>query len=371
VRDLSLEVGDGEVCVLLGPSGCGKTTTMKMINRLIEPSAGRILLGGSDVSQYDPVELRRSIGYVIQQVGLFPHLNVAANVATVPRLLGWDRARIQARVEELLWMVDLDPTVFGRRYPHQLSGGQQQRVGVVRALAADPPLLLMDEPFGALDPVTRGLLQEQFLRLQRDLGKTVVFVTHDLDEAVRLGDRIAVLSEGGVLEQYERPAEVLGRPASRFVVAFVGGDRGVKRLAVVPLTIEHVVPVPTVTQEALNDPLGPMGLTLAAGPSSRAAVVDGRGHLVGWLATSSDSPAPHASGREPGGQLQTVVSSLEPPGPTVRLGASLRDALARLLLEPAGELAVVDDDGTLLGVVTAERLVAAGREPARHANTTA
>ena len=201
VDALDLEIGEGEITVLVGPSGCGKTTTLKMVNRLIEPTSGRIFLGGDDVTGADPVELRRRIGYVIQQVGLFPHLDVADNVATVPRLLKWDKARIRARVDELLELVGLDPAQYRRRYPHQLSGGQRQRVGVARALGVDPPVLLMDEPFGAIDPITRDRLQGEFLRLQAEVGKTVVFVTHDVDEAVRLGDRIAVLRQGGVLEQ--------------------------------------------------------------------------------------------------------------------------------------------------------------------------
>src|SRR5947209_12749155 len=238
VDGVDLDVPAGEICVLIGPSGCGKTTTLKMINRLIEPTSGRIILDGDDVTDADPVELRRRIGYVIQQVGLFPHLTVADNVATVPRLLKWDKARVQARVDELLSLVGLDPGQYGRRYPHQLSGGQRQRVGVARALGVDPPVLLMDEPFGAIDPITRERLQGEFLRLQGEVGKTVVFVTHDIDEAVRLGDRIAVLREGGVLEQYGPPAEILGRPASPFVADFVGADRGLKRLSVIPVDVD-------------------------------------------------------------------------------------------------------------------------------------
>jgi osmoprotectant transport system ATP-binding protein len=292
-------VAEGEVCVLLGPSGCGKTTTMKMVNRLVDPSAGRILVDGRDVAGRDPVELRRTIGYVIQQVGLFPHQTVATNVATVPRLLGWDRRRTNDRVDELLALVDLDPAVYRDRYPHQLSGGQQQRVGVARALAADPPILLMDEPFGALDPVTRGVLQDAFRRLQDELAKTVVFVTHDLDEAVRLGDRVAVLAVGGVLEQYDEPAAVLGRPASPFVESFVGADRAVKRLAVLTLGEEAVEP---------------------------------------W--------------------------SGPPLSASVAVGASLRDVLAQLLLAPEGRLGVLDADGRLQGVVSAEGLLGAARRPA-------
>jgi osmoprotectant transport system ATP-binding protein len=233
VHDLTLAVGDGETCVLVGPSGCGKTTTLRMINRLIEPTSGRILLDDQDVTRADPVRLRLQMGYVIQQVGLFPHMTVADNVATVPHLLGWDRERVRRRVGELLDLVGLDAARFASRYPHQLSGGQQQRVGVARALGADPPVLLMDEPFGAIDRVTRDRLQNEFLRIQSQMRKIVVFVTHDIDEAVKMGDRIALLREGGVLEQYDRPARILAHPATRFVADFLGPDRGQKRLSVI------------------------------------------------------------------------------------------------------------------------------------------
>ncbi|MFY1674747.1 ABC transporter ATP-binding protein [Plantactinospora sp. WMMB334] len=244
VGDLSFEVKAGELVVLIGPSGCGKSTVLRMINRLIEPTSGRILLGDEDVTRADPVQLRRRIGYVIQNVGLFPHQTISANVGTVPRLLGWSRARISARGAELLDLVGLDPATFGPRYPHELSGGQRQRVGVARALAADPVLLLMDEPFSAVDPIARGRLQEEFLRLQAEVRKTIVLVTHDLDEAVRLGDRIVVLSQGGRLEQYAGPATLLGEPASPFVREFVGADRAIRRLAVTPVTRDLVRPLP-------------------------------------------------------------------------------------------------------------------------------
>jgi osmoprotectant transport system ATP-binding protein len=233
---LTLEVPAGETCVLVGPSGGGKTTALKMVNRLVEPTSGRVLIDGRDVAATDPVTLRRGIGYVIQQVGLFPHLDVAANVATVPRLLGWDRRRIDARVDELLDLVGLEPATYRHRPPDELSGGQRQRVGVARALAADPPILLMDEPFGAVDPVTRTRLQDEFLRLQRRLRRTVVLVTHDIDEALRLGDRLAVLATGGRLEQYATPAEVLARPATPFVADFVGAGRTLRHLDLLPVT---------------------------------------------------------------------------------------------------------------------------------------
>ncbi len=231
---LSLEVPAGETCVLVGPSGGGKTTALKLVNRLVEPTSGRVLIDGRDVTSTDPVTLRRGIGYVIQQVGLFPHLDVAANVATVPRLLGWDRHRIDTRVDELLDLVGLDPATYRRRRPDELSGGQRQRGGVARALAADPPVLLMDEPFGAVDPVTRARLQDEFLGLQRRLRRTVVLVTHDIDEALRLGDRLAVLAGGGRLEQYGTPADVLARPATPFVADFVGAGRTLRRLDLLP-----------------------------------------------------------------------------------------------------------------------------------------
>lgn len=231
VDDLSFEVSEGELVTLVGPSGCGKTTTMMMVNRLIEPSSGRILVGGDDISGVDPVRLRRRIGYVIQQVGLFPHRTVLDNTATVPALVGWKRARARQRAAELLDLVGLDPKTYGSRYPAQLSGGQRQRVGVARALAADPPVLLMDEPFGAVDPVVRERLQNEFLSLQATVRKTVLMVTHDIEEAVRMGDRIAVYGAGRI-EQFDTPGAVLGAPATPYVAQFVGADRGLKRLSV-------------------------------------------------------------------------------------------------------------------------------------------
>jgi osmoprotectant transport system ATP-binding protein len=231
VRDLTLRVEPGEICVLVGPSGGGKTTAMKMVNRLVELDAGDVLLDGRSVRELDETQLRRSVGYVIQQVGLFPHMTVGANVAVVPRLLGWPKWRVQARVDELLELVDLAPREYRERYPAQLSGGQRQRVGIARALAGDPGVLLMDEPFGALDPITRTRLQDEFLALQEAVRKTVLFVTHDIDEAVRVGDRIAILRQGGELAQYDTPAAVLAHPADEFVARLVGADRGLKLLS--------------------------------------------------------------------------------------------------------------------------------------------
>lgn len=288
IDDLSLTVPAGEVCVLVGPSGSGKTTAMRLINRMIPLSSGEILLGGESVLKRDPTALRREIGYVIQQIGLFPHLTVSENIATVPKLLGWHKDQINARVEELLTLIALDPAEVGHRYPSQLSGGQRQRIGVARALAANPPLLLMDEPFGAIDPINRANLQDGFLDLQQRVRKTVVFVTHDIDEAIKLGDRIAILRPGGVLAQYATPSEILANPADDFVAEFVGADRALKRLGLT--TLEHVelsevngygasaprMPVTTNVRDALSAVLGSGG-----GP---LVVTDGAGEVLG-LAT--------------------------------------------------------------------------------------
>ncbi|MCB0919959.1 MAG: ABC transporter ATP-binding protein [Actinobacteria bacterium] len=303
VNDLSLSVAEGDVCVLVGPSGCGKTTTMRLINRLADTTRGEVYVDDKDVTHADPVQLRRSIGYVIQQVGLFPHQSVRKNVGTVCRLLGWDKAEIDKRADEMLHLVGLDPDVYGDRYPHQLSGGQSQRVGVARALASRPPVLLMDEPFGAVDPIARDRLQEEFLNVQRELGITTVIVTHDIDEAVRLGDRIAVMSEGGNLEQYDTPATILGRPANDFVAEFVGSDRLLKLMSVtdiddamVPDAAPHDADLPEVRIEtSLRD----VSLALLASPQGRVAVVDGSGALVGTL-TLDDVRKILASEREAG-----------------------------------------------------------------------
>jgi osmoprotectant transport system ATP-binding protein len=231
VNDLSFEVLEGEICVLVGPSGCGKTTTMRMVNRLIEITEGQILIDGEPNTDLSGTQLRRKIGYAIQQIGLFPHRTIADNIGTVPNLLGWDKGRIKDRVNELLELVGLSPEEYRDRYPAELSGGQQQRVGVARALAADPPIMLMDEPFGAVDPITRERLQDEFLHIQEDIKKTIVFVTHDIDEAIKMGNKIAILKQGGVLAQYDTPENILSRPASEFVSSFVGADRVLKRLS--------------------------------------------------------------------------------------------------------------------------------------------
>ncbi|MGN6251174.1 MAG: ABC transporter ATP-binding protein [Marmoricola sp.] len=252
VRALDLDVPRGSIVCLVGPSGCGKSTTLKMVNRLIEPTSGTITLDGHDVTRVDPVQLRRGIGYVIQQVGLFPHQTVLANVMTVPKLYGESDRTARSRAEELMDLVGLPPGELGAKYPHQLSGGQRQRVGVARALAADPPVLLMDEPFGAVDPVVRVRLQDEFLHLQHDLGKTVMLVTHDIDEAVRMGDLVAVFDVGGRLAQYAPPAEVLGAPADDFVADFVGASRGIRRLAVTRIDPAHLEPLDGIAASELG-----------------------------------------------------------------------------------------------------------------------
>jgi len=243
VNDLSFEILEGEICVLVGPSGCGKTTTMRMVNRLIEPTEGEILIDGEPNTRMSGTQLRRKIGYAIQQIGLFPHRTIAENIATVPSLLGWDKQRTRARVDELLELVGLDPDDYRDRYPAELSGGQQQRVGVARAMAADPPIMLMDEPFGAVDPITRERLQDEFLSIQQNIRKTIVFVTHDIDEAIKMGDKIAILKQGGFLAQYDTPENILSNPNSEFVAAFVGNDRILKRLSLTRVGEMELEPV--------------------------------------------------------------------------------------------------------------------------------
>ena len=344
VEHLDLQVARGELVCLVGPSGCGKTTIMKMINRLVEPTTGRIVLDGDDVTRVDPVALRRRIGYVIQQVGLFPHQSVGDNVATVPRLLGWDRGRTRARADELLELVGLDPAVYRDRYPAQLSGGQRQRVGVARALAADPPVLLMDEPFSAIDPIARDRLQSEFLRVQAAVRKTIVFVTHDIDEAVRLGDRIAVFRQGGVLEQYDTPAAVLGSPATPFVADFVGADRGLRRLAVTGI---DPVDLDSPTVIAPGDSLADARRAL---PDGFALVLDERGGLRGYV--SADRLA----------GVGIVADRLQRLSAAVPADATLKAAMAEMLQHNAGWVAVYEpDSGRYLGVLTPNSLHAALR----------
>jgi osmoprotectant transport system ATP-binding protein len=338
VGELTLEIPRDEIVVLVGPSGCGKTTTLQMINRLVEPTSGRIYLDGDDVTHGDPVELRRRIGYVIQQVGLFPHQTIATNVATVPRLLGWKKERIRTRVDELLELVGLDPAEYRDRYPAQLSGGQRQRVGVARALAADPSVLLMDEPFGAIDPVTRTRLQDEFLRLHQEVRKTVVFVTHDIEEAVKMGDRIAILDVGGVLEQYDTPAHILGHPASDMVADFVGSDRALKRLRVTEIDPDLLEHPPTLPPDAT---LEEARRAMADASASLVAVVDENGMLCGVVLAA----------RADGGGV--VASRAERVESSVPLSGKLQDAMARVLLAETGWVPVIDG-ARYVGALTPE-----------------
>ncbi|MFJ6611730.1 ABC transporter ATP-binding protein [Streptomyces sp. NPDC091289] len=351
VDDLSFEVAEGELVTLVGPSGCGKTTTMKMVNRLIEPTEGGIFLDGDDISTIDPVQLRRRIGYVIQQVGLFPHKTVLENTATVPHLLGWKRGKGRERAAELLDLVGLDPSVYGDRYPEQLSGGQRQRVGVARALAADPPVLLMDEPFGAVDPVVRERLQNEFLKLQAQVRKTVLFVTHDIEEAVRLGDRIAVYGQGRI-EQFDSPATVLGAPATPYVADFVGADRGLKRLSVTPIEESDLDQPPVVH---LDDPLATATERLRSQGARWAVVLDGRDNLHGWIPADATADA---SGNAKGATKGTVREHARRMEAWLPLGAPLKQAFATMLQHDAGWIAVIDkeSEGRFLGVLTPARL---------------
>ena len=339
VDDLSLHVPAGRICVLVGPSGCGKTTSLKMVNRLIEPTSGRILIDGEDAARRDVTELRRGIGYVIQQVGLFPHQTIGENVATVPRLLGWSRARQGARAEELLALVGLDPGTYRYRYPSQLSGGERQRVGVARALAADPPVMLMDEPFGAVDPIVRDRLQNEFLRLQEGLAKTILFVTHDIDEAIKMGDLVAVMQVGGKLAQFGTPSEILAAPASEFVARFVGADRGLKRLSLQRVRDLSLLPVVTAQP---GDDAAAARRRVFEDPFAYLLLVDAARRPIGWI-DQRHIPAE--------GQLTEDMA--EPMSPLLNPRATLKDALSLLLDADVQAGIVVDREGATLGLVTA------------------
>ncbi|HEX5984240.1 MAG TPA: ATP-binding cassette domain-containing protein [Solirubrobacterales bacterium] len=340
VDRLTLEVPAGEICVLVGPSGCGKTTAMRMVNRTVEITSGDVLIGERSVRDRDPAQLRREIGYVIQQIGLFPHRTISENIGAVPQLLGWKKERTRTRAAELLELIGLDPEL-GDRYPAQLSGGQQQRVGVARALAADPLVMLMDEPFGAIDPINRERLQNEFLRLQAEIRKTVLFVTHDIDEAIKMGDRIAVMREGGRVEQYATPAELLMAPANEFVEDFVGADRALKRLAL--MRVRDI--------DLWEAPLAFVGQATAEVRAKLEApdvevpyplLVDGERRPLGWL-SERDLAA------------ETVPRQADSPlGPVLEGDDVMRDALADLLQAQSQYAAVVDRRGRIEGVLSVE-----------------
>lgn len=343
VEDLSLTVPAGRICVLVGPSGCGKTTTLKMVNRLIEPSAGRILIDGRDIASRNVTELRRSIGYVIQQVGLFPHQTIAQNVATVPRLLGWPTARQRARSEELLALVGLEPGIYRDRYPSQLSGGERQRVGVARALAADPPVMLMDEPFGAVDPIVRERLQNEFLRLQEGLAKTILFVTHDIDEAIKMGDLVVVMQQGGRVAQLGAPADLLAQPASDYVARFVGADRGLKRLSlyrVGDVTL-RAAPVVRIGQPAAE------AIALARRSDDRfVLLLDAADRPLGWV---------DADDLEPAGKVGEADA--DATSPLLDRRTTLKDATSLLLDQEVRSGIVVDRAGKVLGLLTLDAVL--------------
>ncbi|HEX6254406.1 MAG TPA: betaine/proline/choline family ABC transporter ATP-binding protein [Euzebyales bacterium] len=346
VDAIDLDIPEGEIVILVGPSGCGKTTTLEMINRLIEPTSGRIFLEGDDVTHVNADHLRRRMGYVIQQIGLFPHQTIAQNIATVPKMLDWDDARIGDRVDELLDLVGLDPETYRDRYPKEMSGGQRQRVGVARAMAADPPVMLMDEPFGATDPITRERLQNEFLRIQEDIRKTIVFVTHDIDEAIKMGDRIAILREGSHIAQYDTPEHILSDPASEFVEQFLGSGIVLKRLNLTRIADLDIswAHWPTLTADAdVTD--------------ARKALQDaGRGHLLllddqrrpqRWVSVRDLEH--HDSLRDAGTQVEATVDEL----------ATLNDALQEMLVSDHGVAVVVDRDGTYAGTLDLDTITAA------------
>jgi osmoprotectant transport system ATP-binding protein len=338
VNDLSLTVPAGKICVLVGPSGCGKTTSLKMVNRLIEPTSGKILIDGRDIAEEDPIQLRRRIGYVIQQVGLFPHLTIGANVSVVPRLLGWDGARQRKRTDELLTLIGLEPDVYRDRYPSQLSGGERQRVGVARALAADPPVMLMDEPFGAVDPIVRERLQNEFLRLQEGLAKTILFVTHDIDEAIKHGDLVAVMQVGGKLAQFGPPEEILSKPASDFVARFVGADRGLKRLSLI-----HVgdLPLHKAITARTGEDAAEAHERIASQTDPFLLLLDAENHPIGWV---DRNKLPRS------GPLS--ADPAVPMSPLLDHETTAKDALSMLIASGVQSGIVVDRQGRIEGLIT-------------------
>ncbi len=344
VGGLTLEIPAGSIVMFVGPSGCGKTTTLKMINRLIEPTSGQIVINGEDVTTMNGDELRRRIGYVIQAGGLFPHMTVAANIAMVPKMLGWDKAKIAARVDELLELVSLDPELYRDRFPKELSGGQQQRVGVARALAADPPVLLMDEPFGAVDPITRQRLQDELLNIQSEVQKTIVCVTHDFDEAVKLGDWIAIFNEGAQLEQYDSPERILANPASEFVENFIGSGAGLKQLTLTRVNeVDLVDAITTTPGKRASDVLS----QLQGAGRKLAVVLDSRGRPLRRL------------GRRQLSRMEIIEGTYDPGLPVVGEQATLNDALDTMLVASAEYALVTGRRDVFKGIITVQTVMEA------------
>jgi len=345
VKGLDLKVHDGEICVFIGPSGCGKTTSMRMVNRLLSISEGKIMVEGRDNRDFPTEELRRKIGYAIQQIGLFPHFTVLDNIAVVPRLLGWDETRIRKRVDELLDLVGLDPDINRDKYPRQLSGGQQQRVGVARALGADPPIMLMDEPFGAIDPITREVLQEEFLSIQKEISKTIIFVTHDIDEAIKMGDRIAILKDGALV-QYDTPDNILAHPKDRFVRDFVGADRALKRLGLVrvhELMSEDVIP-----RVRIRDDVEKARQVIQEHKVRSAFVVDDDGVLKGWVDLDGIRHSPKS--------LVDAMTEADFNEIGVRKNNTAREALSAMVARGFRITPVVDKQGKLVGSINVRHL---------------
>jgi osmoprotectant transport system ATP-binding protein len=349
VEDLSMEIPKGEIVILVGPSGCGKTTTMKMINRIIEPTSGRIFLDGEDVTKVNPDHLRRRIGYVIQQIGLFPHQTIAENIATVPKMLGWEKKQISDRVDELLEMVGMDAGSYRDRYPKELSGGQRQRVGVARAMSADPDVMLMDEPFGAIDPITRDRLQNEFLRLQEEIKKTIIFVTHDIDEAIKMGDRIAILKEQSHIAQFDTPERILVNPADDFVADFIGRGASLKRLSLSRVRDVELHQWPTTLDGSSPDEIRRV---LDASDRSAVLVLDAQKRPLRWVT------ADHLN-RADGGRDQSGIGL--PAEAVVQPNATLSDTLNEMITARYSTAIVVDSDNAYQGIVDIDTINATVR----------
>jgi osmoprotectant transport system ATP-binding protein len=348
-NNVSMAVGKGEICIFLGPSGCGKTTALKMINKLIPKTSGKIYIEGKDTDSMDPIALRREIGYVIQQIGLFPNMTIEANICVVPDLLKMDRQQSRKKARELMEMVNLDPNIFLKRYPRELSGGQQQRIGVIRALAADPPVMLMDEPFGAIDPINREVIQDEFLKMNAELGKTVLFVSHDIDEAIKMGDKVAIFREG-VLEQCDTPDEILANPANNFVKEFVGSDRALKRLKLIKVT-EAILPFRMAVKQ--DDSLDEVAGKMRSCNAHIAVMVGPRGRAQGFITKE-----------EIKGDRSGIVSEYSDPIPgTIHENDNLHDAVSQMYSHATDWIPVVDDDGTYKGYITQHIIASLLGEP--------